>query len=165
MYAVACNRLHDEPEAEEVVQDVFYSLWKRRDDLEIKHSLNTYLSVAVKYQVINRQSRKFNNSTDIEEHLAEVEKLGVDSTDLWFSEKELKQQLEACIDKLPKKCQIVFKMSREEGMSNAQIAKELGVTEKAVEANVTRALKNLKSSLHISIPLILSLLDDKHKLF
>ncbi|MNY62194.1 Sigma-70, region 4 [compost metagenome] len=50
-------------------------------------------------------------------------------------------------------------------MSNAQIAKELGVTEKAVEANVTRALKNLKSSLHISIPLILSLLDDKHKLF
>lgn len=165
VYVVACNRLKDESEAEDVVQDVFYSIWKRRASLEIKHSFNTYLSVAVKYQIINRQSRKLNSNVDLANHIAEVEQMSEETTELWFSEKELKQQLEICIDQLPKKCQMVFKMSREEGKSHSQIAKELDITEKAVEANITRALKQLKSSLHISIPLILYLMQNKHKFF
>jgi RNA polymerase sigma-70 factor (family 1) len=159
IYVVACHRLDDDLEAEEVVQDVFFSLWKRRESLEVQHSLNTYLSAAVKYQIINRQTRQYRKAAEISSHMAaSALDDGVDSTQLWFSEKELKQQLNHYIDQLPEKCRIVFKMSRESYKSNAEIAKELGVSEKNVEAHITRALNTLKNKLEISIPLILYLL-------
>ena len=157
VYAVACHRLNDETEAEEVVQDVFFSFWKRRAQLEIKNSLNTYLAVAVKYQVINRQTRKHHKTIEMESMSAQ-EDSGEDSTQLWFSERELKQQLEDAINKLPEKCRVVFRMSRYEEKSNAEIAKELGVTEKNVEAHITRALGSLRKTLDVSLPFILYLL-------
>jgi len=159
IYVVAAHRLDDNLEAEEVVQDVFFSLWKRREGLAIQHSLNTYLSAAVKYQIINRQTRQYRKAAEISSHIgAGMPDDGVDSTQLWFSEKELKQQLDHYIDKLPEKCRIIFKMSRESYKSNAEIAKELGVSEKNVEAHITRAINTLKNKLEISIPLILYLL-------
>ena len=54
LLAVAINRLDDEQEAEECVQDVMTSLWLRRSDINIKHTLSTYLGAAMKYQVIKR---------------------------------------------------------------------------------------------------------------
>ncbi|MNK03499.1 ECF RNA polymerase sigma factor SigW [compost metagenome] len=159
IYVVACHRLDNEVEAEEVVQDVFFSVWKRKESLEIQHSLNTYLSAAVKYQIINRQTRQYRKAAEISSHMhVKSSEEGIDSTQLWFSEKELKQQLDHHIDKLPEKCRIIFKMSRESYKSNAEIAKELGVSEKNVEAHITRAINTLKNKLEISIPLILYLL-------
>jgi RNA polymerase sigma-70 factor (family 1) len=157
VYAVACHRLNDETEAEEVVQDVFFSFWKRREILEVKNSLNTYLAVAVKYQVINRQTRKYYKTIEMDA-MSQLEDSGVDSTQLWFSERELKQQLDDAISKLPEKCRVVFRMSRYEDKTNAEIAKKLGVTEKNVEAHITRALSSLRKSLEVSLPFILYLL-------
>lgn len=158
VYLVAFNRLNSQVEAEEVVQDVFFSIWKRRKTIEIKHSMITYLSVAAKYQIINRQSRAHKNLVEFSDVSEHVQKLGVDSTQLWFSEKELKEQLQQAMATLPKKCSIVFKKSRIEYKSNAQIAEELGVSEKTVEAHITKALTILRSYLKISIPLIIYLL-------
>ncbi|HEY0177667.1 MAG TPA: RNA polymerase sigma-70 factor [Pedobacter sp.] len=156
LFIVAHNRLKDSTEAEEVVQDVFYSIWKRRDTLELQYSLTTYLSVAVKYQVINLQAKLHYKAVheDIQYNTGQA----VETTELWFAEKELKEQLKAAIDKLPEKCRIVFLKSREEHKSNAEIAAELNVSEKTVEAHITRALHTLKNSLQISVPLILYLL-------
>src|SRR5579862_8502546 len=157
LFVIAHNRLNDKSEAEEVVQDVLFSIWKRRAKLQIQYTLNTYLSVAVKYQVINRQSRLYQRINN-QELLNSVQYEAVDTTQLWFAEKELKEQLSLAVNKLPEKCRIVFKKSREDGKTNAQIAKELGVSEKTVEAHITRALNTLKSSLQVSIPLLLYLL-------
>lgn len=157
LYIVAYNRLKDAYEAEEVVQDVFFSLWKRRTDLQIQYTLNTYLSVAVKYQVINRQSRLYQRNNNIE-FLNGVHEDAIETTQLWFDEKELKEQLDLAINQLPEKCRIVFLKSRAEGQTNASIAHELQISEKTVEAHITRALKTLKSSLQLSLPLLLYLL-------
>lgn len=159
IYVVACHRLQDDLEAEEVVQDVFFSLWKRRNNLEVQHSLNTYLSAAVKYQIINKQTRQYRRAAEISSHMAvQLKDESVDSTQLWFSERELKHQLEYYVNKLPEKCKIVFKMSRELHKSNAEIARELGVSEKNVEAHITRALNVLKNNLNVGLPLVLYLL-------
>lgn len=156
LFVLAHNRLKDVSEAEEVVQDVFYSIWKRKDTLELQYSLTTYLSVAVKYQVINLQSKLHYKAIyeDIQYNTGNA----VETTDLWFAEKELKEQLQSAINKLPEKCRIVFLKSREEHKTNAEIAAELNVSEKTVEAHITRALHTLKNTLKISVPLILYLL-------
>lgn len=157
LYVVANNRLKDESEAEEVVQDVLFSIWKRRAGLQVQYSLNTYLSVAIKYQVINRQSRAYQKANNLE-FLNEAHGEAADTTQLWFAERELKEQLTLAINKLPEKCRIVFLKSREEGMSNASIAEDLQISEKTVEAHITRALHTLKGSLSIAIPLLIYLL-------
>ncbi len=158
VFAVAFHRLNDQLEAEEVVQDVFFSLWKRRENLAIQYSLNTYLSTAAKYQIISRQRKQYLQQQNSAATLQSNDS-GVDSTQLWFSERELKQQLDYHIEQLPEKCRIVFKMSREEFKSYAEIAAELGVSEKTVEAHITRALKILRDKLHIGLPLMLYLLN------
>lgn len=156
LFAVAYQRVDVESEAEEIVQDVFLSLWNRRMQLELSHTISTYLSVAVKYQVINKMSRWHRQKI----HLGTVidREQGVESTDLWFNEKELRQQLELIVDTLPQKCRIVFLMSREEGKSTKQISESLQISEKTVEAHITKALKEIKSSLNIALPVLLYLL-------
>jgi RNA polymerase sigma-70 factor (family 1) len=162
LFAVAYNRLSDELEAEEVVQNIFLSLWKRKEQLALTHSLATYLSVSVKYQILTRlaQLKREKERTD-QLRIAAIE--GIETTGEWLSEKELRLQIEQCINTLPEKCRIVFKLSRESLKSNKEIAEELGLSEKTVEGHITKALTTLRGSLHISIPALLILVENTRK--
>ncbi|MGN6180592.1 MAG: RNA polymerase sigma factor [Mucilaginibacter sp.] len=157
LFVTAFHRLGDELEAEEVVQDIFVSIWQRRNVLELTYSLATYLSVAVKYKVITKLAG-FAKQKARDASIAAESAEGVESTSQWLSEKELRRQIEECINKLPEKCRIVFQMSREQNLSNKQIAEKLGVSEKTVEGHITKAIHTLKNSLNISLPLLFFLL-------
>lgn len=156
LFAVAYHRLDDELEAEEAVQDIFMSLWKRRDQLQLSHTLATYLSVAVKYQVITRLARR-RRQKEHQKHLTTTTTDGAETTAQWLSEKELREQIEQSIQALPKKCRIIFIMSRKERKTNAQIAMELNIAEKTIEGHITKALRRLRRSLNISLPLLVCL--------
>lgn len=156
LFAIAFNRCNDLLDAEEIVQNVFFSIWKRRAQLDLQYKLSTYLSVAVKYQVINVLGKKYHRQSHLQ-GLSTNEPME-ESTELWLNEKELRGQIEKGITALPEKCRIVFLMSRNEGKSAKQIAKELGISQKTVEAHLGKALRDLRNSLNISIPLLLYLL-------
>lgn len=150
LLAVACHRLNDPEAAEEIVQDVFISLWHRRQQLDIKFTLHTYLSVAVKYKIINEMDKQHRLRSKEQSILKMVQT--EPSAEEYIFERELWERIEANVKQLPEKCQIVFRMSREEGLTNKQIASTLGVAEKTVEAHMSKALREIKGNLAVIAP-------------
>lgn len=147
MLTVAVNKLGDLADAEEIVQDIFISLWKRRKILALSSTFNNYLAVAVKYQVIKLLAKR-SNQQKYADTISNKNSLLDNSTQEWLDFEALKKQLSAVVADLPEKCQLVYKLSRDEGMSQKQIAAELGIAEKTVEAHLGKAIKLLRKNLN-----------------
>lgn len=147
LFVVAANKTGLAEEAEEIVQDIFISLWNRRETIEIVTSLNAYLSISVKYRVIKLLAKKhqYNKYAD---HSLKFTSEFVNSTEDWMEFEELKERLAVLVESLPEKCRLVYKLSREEGLTQKQIAKEYGISEKTVEAHIGKALKALRTGLN-----------------
>jgi len=157
IFAVAMHRLNDEEEAEEIVQEIFLSIWVRRKSLELSHSLATYLSVAVKYKVINHLAKKHRRQLQMDE-LSDTLPEAENSTIDWLDEKELRARLEEGINKLPERCRIVFLLSRDENKTYAEIAEQLNISPKTVEAHISKALSTLRQDIKVALPLLFFLL-------
>jgi RNA polymerase sigma-70 factor (family 1) len=155
LLVVAGNRIDDYALAEEAVQDVFISLWKRRHTIELTHALSTYLAVAIKYRVIRQQQNQFRYIHKLEASANDTEESFAPSADEHLLEKEILQRIEASVLQLPEKCRIVFRMSREDGKTYRQIATELEISEKTVEQHMSKAIKHLRSDLTTLSPAIL----------
>lgn len=146
LFVVAMHRLANTEEARELVQDIFCSLWKRRHSLQLDYSLNTYLSAAVKYEVINRLAVK-DRQQRFQNQLSQHWREATADTENQLQFNELQDHLASLVKALPEKCRIVFQLSRDKGYSQRMIASELGIAEKTVEAHLSRALRKLRTGL------------------
>jgi len=140
---IAYNHTKNRFSAEEIVQEVFFSLWKRKDDLAI-NSLNAYLATAVKFSIF-KQIRQ----TKLHSELVELnyDKGAYDILEDQINAKFLQEYIDGIVEKLPEKCRQVYIYSRQAGLKNAEIAHQMGIGEKAVEAHITKALKILRLNL------------------
>ncbi len=134
-------------EAEEIVQDIFVSIWKRRDELELSSNLENYLAASVKYRVIKNLARR-DLRRRYEAENRHLFSNSDNSTQDWLEFEDMKTRLEALVAALPEKCQLVYRMSRESGHSQKEIAGELSISEKTVEAHLGKALKLLRNGLY-----------------
>jgi len=146
LFGIAANKIKDLDDAEEIVQDIFVSLWRRRDDLSGIISLGSYLAISVKYRVIKTLEKR-NNAQKYANYYEYVMSVADNSTEEWMQFEELKSQLSQFVGELPEKCQLVYRMSRESGFPQKRIAEELGISEKTVEAHLGKALKILRTRL------------------
>lgn len=142
-------------EAEEIVQDVFLKLWDERDEIEIHTSLKSYLMNCVKNRCFDyikhqRVVEKYN------ERIAKSQEQYTAEADKYLILSELQKQINSTIDLLPPTCKIIFNMSRIDGMKNREIAEELKISVKTVEANIGKALKTLR--IHLIDYLVLIML-------
>lgn len=141
LFAITYNRLKEIQSAEDIVHDVFASLWTNRKKIEIE-SLDKYLATAAKYLVLakikKKEQERIYKSTF---HQTTVFELPVE-TSLHY--KRILEIVKTEVEKLPEKCQLIFKYSRNEGMPVKQIAKELSISPKTVENQLNKALKHLK---------------------
>lgn len=132
--------LKSEQSAEEVVMNVFIYIWENRTRIGIKSSLCAYLFRSVRNRCIN-----YLRDNDPSVYLSDVmvELCSEENRDMEVE--ELNHFIEEAILSLPDKCRDVFLKSRNEEMSNREIAEQLNISVKTVEAQITKALKTIRS--------------------
>jgi len=142
LFAIAYNRLQDIQVAEDVVQDVFTSLWKNRISTEVA-SLKNYLAVATKYVVF----AKIKKIIIEREYLSSALQVPLfeQDTDSLIDNKRLLEFIQKEVATLPEKCRLIFNY-RDKGMSTKEIAKELNVTPKTVENQINKAFRHLRNA-------------------
>lgn len=147
LFPRAVARLSSSQDAEDVLHDVFVSIWKRRKDIVLRYSFHTYIASILKYEILNRLAeRKKKSINDIGEYLQE--QLPDDSLFDQLSFNELQEKLEESIQQLPEKCRMVFRLSRDEGLKNKEIAYTLQISSKTVQNHINHALHTLRSALN-----------------
>lgn len=146
MLAVAAHRMGSTEEGQEIVQDVFCKLWQRRFAIQLTAPLPVYLAAAVKYEVLNRLAKN-QRSVAYKAHASSLHAVAANSTEQYMRFEELKAQLEQTVRALPEKCRLVYRLSREQGFSEKEIAQELHISTKTVEAHLTKALKLIRLKL------------------
>lgn len=154
LYKEAYKRLKQTETAEEIVQDIFTALWNRRHAINLYHGLEGYLYTSVGYRVIDQYRR---NEIRLRHREAmQVQYNDADHTTeqaIWV--KDLQLHIDQVIEQLPERCRSVYELSRVAYKSNKQIAEELGISEKTVENQLTKALKKLRLSLNQYLTLAL----------
>lgn len=141
LFVIAYNRISENETAEDIVHDVFASLWTNRNKINIESPEN-YLATAVKYMVlekIRKRTRERQYKSTFES--TQVFEMPVE-TSLHY--KRILEKVNKEVNRLPEKCQLIFKYSREESMPVKQIAQKLNISPKTVENQINKALKQLK---------------------
>ncbi|WP_430971835.1 RNA polymerase sigma-70 factor [Sunxiuqinia rutila] len=156
----------DQHIAKDIVQEVFTNLWMKKESLPTDINIKSYLYKATRNRCLN-YLKKQQVKADYEKHTRDkynelllsyeaLLQLNFDE----FSYSELLTALNKAVLQLPEKCREVFELSRFEGLKNREIAEQLGISVKAVEGHITKALKHIKVQLkpHFPSNLILFLL-------
>jgi RNA polymerase sigma-70 factor (ECF subfamily) len=149
-YSYLCQTVYrvlpDRVLAEDLVQEVFYDLWRKREKLNVQQSWRAYLRRSAINRTLNYirdQKMIVDDETalpfDMSSEDADAGKL--------MEVDELKADITQAINALPERCRLVFSLSRFELLSNKEIAQHLDVSIKTVENQMTKALKLLRNRL------------------
>lgn len=146
LHRYAYSLTGDNETAKDVVQQVFTTLWEKRDQLTITNSLRAYLYRAVHNACHNLTTRTIRHQPV--EKLKE-EDLGYPGVQPEFLReiRELEAIIRATIDSLPPRCRTIFIKSREEEKTYPVIAREMGLSVKTIEAQMSKALKVIRRTL------------------
>jgi RNA polymerase sigma-70 factor (family 1) len=141
-YQAAYGKVKSKEIAEEIVQDIFMSLWDKRGTLTITNFSN-YVKAAIKYQAVD-----FIRSKLVQQKYWNYYKAYIPQTDNSTEKKvafnELMDTIEEGMVKIPEKSLRIFYLNRLEGKSVKEIANTLRLSEKAIEYHLTKSLKELK---------------------
>jgi RNA polymerase sigma-70 factor, ECF subfamily len=138
--------LQDKDKAEEIVQEIFYGIWKNKEKLNIKVSLKSYLYKAVQnncLQLIQHHAVEDKYKQYVKNEVSHFQLDPVKEMEL----QEMNKVVEQTLESLPDRCKEIFSMSRFEGLKYREIAEKLEISTKTVEANMGKALQAFRKSL------------------
>jgi len=135
--------------SEEIVSDVFIALWQKRQQLDKIENLPFYLFTAVKNRAINELHRqKRNGAVSLDEISIEFRSLYHDPEQKYISA-EMIGEIQESIRQLPPRCQLIFKLVKEDGLKYKEVAELLHLSVKTVENQMGFALKKISTALNI----------------
>ena len=139
LYDFAYVKTQDADSSEEMVQELFVTLWEKRETLRIAN-LRSYLFVSVKNRVIDHYRREAPARLDA------ISDLALPTEYPMFLD-ELEAALEEALAQLPEKTQQIFRLKKFEDKTTREIAEQLAMPERTVEHHYTQATRTLKSLL------------------
>lgn len=146
----ALNRLRTEEAAEEIIQDIFMSLWEKRSKKDIQE-LKAYLFASLRYQIID-----FYKSRILTEPYVEGggvgQNLQQNTTENDLDFREIASIFKHVVDALPPKTKQVFQLSRLDYKTADEISQRLDIPVRTVEYHITKALKTLRFQLRDFMP-------------
>lgn len=151
-YADLCRTairfVRDEAQSEDLIQELFFSLWQRRAKLpEDLTAVGGYLHRSARNRCLNFLRDQNRIPVDDGELPLNAPAVGLPSDDL--EQDDLKNRLHRAIDRLPERCRLVFTMSKVDEMSRKEVADALGISPKTVENQMTRAYRFLREWLSL----------------
>jgi RNA polymerase sigma-70 factor (family 1) len=146
LYNFAFSYLKNEPDALDVVQEVFINIWNKRDVLRNDTNFEAYLFTVTKNSVISLFRKKITEKEYLE-HLKLFAVSHCDATEESLDYEILSEKISYLVNQLPTQRQLIFRMSKEQGLSNKAIAESLQISVKTVEDHITKARRFLKSQL------------------
>ena len=142
----ACKYIKDLDKAEEVVQELFYKLWEKRNKLDINVSLKSYMYRAVYngcLQYLNHRAIEIKYENYYKKQNKEYNRDASEAINM----QELNEIINETLNSLPERCRNIFLLNRHDGLKYREIAKKLDLSIKTVEANMGKALKLLRKNL------------------
>ena len=143
LYRYARRNISAKEDCEEIVQDVFESLWARRKEVRIQVSLRAYLLGMVRFKVIHYFKRSALKKK-YEEHYLLFEAVYQQAEGEEINLSAIQSTLDKLIRELPDRCQEALKLRLSEDLSNRDIAKRMNVTTRTVEAYMFRAFNHIR---------------------
>ena len=158
LFVTTVRVIGNKEDAEDIVQEVFASLWNRRKALNLTGPLAGYLHVSVKYKAINYIEKNITRR-----HYLDVLSKAADtgapaSPEVLLRVKEVQQLIQTVIRNMPPKMREVYQLSRQEHLTHREIAARLAISEETVKKHIQNALQLLRSAMGkapASIPALL----------
>ena len=146
---VSVRIVTSESTAEDIVQEVFLSMWQKRKTLPVMDSVIAYLRRSVRNRSLNYlRDQKRIPSGDGE---MPVMSSSADVASAPLELEELQQKVKKAIDSLPERCRLVYVLSRFEDLSHKEIGEKMNISPKTVENQMSRAYKFLRAILSVSL--------------
>lgn len=145
LYQLARQKLRDAEVAEELVQELFISLWTKRHTANIRE-LRPYLFTALRFSIINHIESQMVHGRFVTYYESFLRQSGAVSANTLELD-DLTQSIETSLRELPEKTQQVFRLSRFDQQTIPEIAQLLGLSEKTVEYHLSNALKTVRAGL------------------
>jgi len=151
----AAAKLYNLDDARDILHDSFVKLWENREQLYITSTLQSYLFGVIRHRIIDKIRRNITR----EEYASALQSLTAanpQSIDKQVEVHELQQTIRKSLDQLPPRVKEIYKLSREEGLSNHEIAERLNLSEQTIRNQLSVALKHLRKSLGYVTSLVLT---------
>jgi RNA polymerase sigma-70 factor (family 1) len=145
VYKKSFSYLHDTEACMGIVNDIFVNIWEKRDVLNII-TFKSYLTSAARYRVYNAIKANTASRVTYVEDYEKLDNLSVvyNRAENDFGVSELSSVLDGLLDELPARCKEIFLLSRVSQLTNAEIADRLSISKRAVENQISLAVKYLK---------------------
>lgn len=163
LYSFINQYVYDSDVTKNILQDVFLMLWEKKSILLDDSNLNAWLYTVAKNKALKylRHKEYVTNHFEIsllKQNENTLNASALDSIDTSeFAFREIEKIIERTLSSMPELVQAVFNMSRFENLKNREIAEKLDISEKTVEANITKSLKLLRVALKDYLPLVVYL--------